>query len=269
MAKKNIPAEDQKQFQKLSTCVYRALGDIQESEARYEQFLQWAIKGAEDLYYDVDAYVKTVELEIEPHKVIILPKDCLKVSKLGIRCGNEVHIFTVDHNLPNLFNEDDDGNKVAQKDCEESWANIPYDNEYGYYLYNFTNINGESPGRLFGRRFKDNGLGYYKVNDCEIILNPRMDMPQGQKIYLEYIANAINITEDTYIHPFAKEMIVQRIHWERMKNFPERFSQVSIDRAEDYYNQQVDKVLMRMAEWSIDDVKEASLAGYQLGPQTL
>lgn len=260
--KKNNP------YNTLGTCVFNAIEDIQGHENLFLHFLHFGIKAYRDYMYHIDQEVKTVEITLNQAKKAELPDDYLKWTKVGIRQGDMIYTFIRDEDLPNIFDTDSDGNET-QHDVVAAWQDIAYDDSQYYTFYNYRGTRLEDEGRLFGRKFLDNHHGYFKINDCEIQINPRVNLSSTQKLYLEYIGDGLDPNKDTFVHPFAHELISLRIHWENMKNNPRLYSRGAILDAKENYYEELAKVNTRFTEWDLEEIKDSLYKGYSLTPNTI
>lgn len=255
-------------YNTLGTCVFNAIENIQGHKNLFRHFLHYAIQGYRDYMFDINQEVRTVELTLLPSKKVELPDDYLKWTKVGRRRGDMIEIWINDEHLPNIHDLDSNGNEKPHT-AVYSWKDVPIVDGVLYNLYNYQGGGYQDPGRMFGKKVLDNHVGYFKVSDCDIQFNPRLEIPPNQKIYLEYVADGLDPFEDTYVHPFAQRLIDLYIIKEHRANNPKIFSDASIQRAENRYMEEYEVVVSRLTEWDIDSIKEASLQGYSLTPNTL
>lgn len=259
---------NKKTYRTISSLVDDALMDVQEGASRKLQFTRWALKYAEEVYFDhVQSEVKTVKITMKPWKAIELPDDCVDWISVGIQCGEVVKTFVRDKYIALLHDEDENGQKVANEPCD-SWDNledVPVEVGSMFPFYNLTHL-GEDPGKLFGLRVKDNGLGYVQENTngdiCE--LQFAGDIPANSKIYLQYKGTPINPCSETLIHPFFSEYVVAGIHVERC-----RFSKdkSGLGDAKEELNRQWYRMLDLKWDLTDEDITEILRSGYGLYPK--
>jgi hypothetical protein len=233
--------------------------DLGEGDHRKEQYLRHAISEAERWKMDMSREVKTVKLVMTDWKAIELPSDCIDWIKVGIQDGDVIKAF-VNKNDIAIINELDDNNVKILNDPPVSMGTVDVSVEF----CNYSDDLGNS-GKLFGQLTKDNGLGYFTVNrneDCDEI-QLRTSVAAGTDVYLEYLADSWNPNSQTVIHPYAVELITLGIHYRRLK-FGKTESPTMITIAKRDYQEEYNRVIDRMWDYSTEDIIEVMNNGYML-----
>ncbi len=243
-----------KKWKKVSEAVFAALMDLGETDARFEQFLHWALEGAREWHNDLAKEVKTTSLSMTPHKSIVLPDDYVDWVKVGIKCGNVIKTFTHDHNI-SLEHDCEDGKKTANKDCENVnlWDLEVTGNSYLFHNYQGADNGVDTP--IYGLAYKDNGLGYFTEHRNTGEIQFRSIVPSNSKIYLEYISDGWDPNEETLINPLAFQLIVKYIHWKNKLHNP-NIPRSHVQEAKDEYWEEFSRVSWRMFDLTVEDVQE-------------
>jgi hypothetical protein len=160
---------------------------------------------------------------------------------------------------------DDDGVKIANEDTDLD--ELPVEETSVIPFFNYTHL-GEDPGRLFGLKLKDNGLGYFTENrnkdSCEIQFKGKI--PTDTKIYLQYLTNGMNACGETMVHPYFYEYIVSGVHVERIRHGG-RTEAWRLADAKEEFDRQYLLTLDYTWEWSVEDIVELMKSGYGLYPK--
>lgn len=255
----------------LDQIVRSALADDgEQSLHKYQRYLHFAFEGAKDFFLDSAQDVKTVMLTMNNIKQVELPVDYVDWVKVGIRCGDVIKTFGVQDNLPLLHNKDDCDNPVPFDSCGCDVNTLPTDYGVlgGYKFFNFTNQYGEIIGGLFGVGGGYTDRGYFTVirNQGDHGLIQFNSEVNDTEIYLEYITNGFNPTEETVINSLAEKAIKFYIHWrvEQHKNGPASGNAQAWEFQ--YYNE-LRKVRRRMCDLTPKGILELSRKYYMLSPK--
>lgn len=249
----------------LDQCVRDYCMNLGVGLERYEQFLKWAIDAYRKLKFDAIQEVKTVELPLTAWKAMEIPEDCVTWVMIGIRINGQVRVFTNHDGLALYYNdEDSDGFPDPQTLENDPVINSELVDEIPYYFNNINN-NGEDTGQLYGLTIKDNGVGYYKINTerKEIQFNPSINA--NQKIYFEYITDALDPCGETSLPLIAAEYIEEYINWKRVKYSRAASAgdkrEAKQDLKEAWYT-----VSDRILKIGVEEVLEAARNAYHLSP---
>jgi len=239
--------------------------DLGEGSHRKEQYLHWILKEISRWKTDLSKEVKTIKIELTPWKAIELPSDCVDWCKLGIQDGNVIKTFVHRKDIAIIHEVNGNNIKINNEDPQS----LPDTDPSAIYVFNNYLIPGQSPGKLFGLGFKDNGLGYFTENrneeSNEIQFRTKVDA--GTPIYLEYISNGWNPTAQTVIHPNAEELVSLGAHYRRLKFDKIRNKNISPDdvrNAKMDYMAEYDRVIDRMWDYSVADLTEKLSEAYML-----
>lgn len=242
--------------------------DLGEGAHRKEQYLHWLIKEAEKWKSDMAREIKTVELTMTPWKSVVLPSDCIRWGKLGIQDGDVLKVFVNRNDIATIHQIN--SNNIKQPNADPvSITSLQLDpSNITYPFFNYTS-SGENPGKLFGFAVKDNGFGYFTVNKNEDTdeIQFRTKVASTSKIVLEYLADSWNPTSQTLIHPLASELIVLGAHYRRLKFDRTRNKNISFDdvrTAKQDRNEEYDRVIDRMWDYTIEDILEVTNKSYTL-----
>jgi len=248
-------------FVPLSEVVWSALMDIEESEARFEQFLHWAIKGYRELNTEGHFGVRHKELSMTDYKAICLPDDCIDWTVIGIQRGSEIRAFTKNINMPlnfQVLNERNQLDPILNAELSET----------GYYFYGSYTLKGEDPGQQFGLMLKNNSAGYYREDFDErvIYLRPN-EFKTNCRVYIEYISDCSDYNGVIMVHTNAMPVIEAYIHWKdaHFSSNPNKVRMTAIRK--EVYDDEYQKYVAKMADWSIEDIEEVLFDSYSLTPK--
>jgi hypothetical protein len=258
-----------KTYKTITQCVSEALMDEQESDVKREQYTRFALKYFDEINFKKGTDIKTVPLTMKPWKAIELPADCIDWITIGIQCGEDIKTLVKDvYEVALLHELDGNGVKLPNEPCPdyfplESWPT----SETQVPLFNLTHL-GEDPGKLFGLKVHNNGLGYFTENRNKDIaeIQLRGQIPSGTIIYLQYLSSGINPTGETLVHPYYKEWIIAGIHVERIRH-GNKAEMWRLADAKEEFNRQHLLVQDYTWEWSAEDIMEILRSGYGLYPK--
>lgn len=176
---------------------------------RYQQYLQWAIRGVKEIGKWTGINVKTKVLPVS-NREAALPEDYLRYLKIGIcvEIGGVKKIMTLGLN-DNLCK----GRSV--NDCGENFDNVVQSvstgtTDYGtdYYYNAYGGMYGYTGG------FAAN---YYTIDEeyNRILLASDID---GDEVILEYISTGIGLDGQTFVKEIAIETLIAWIHWKRVEH---------------------------------------------------
>lgn len=241
--------------------------DLGEGGHRKEQYFRYAIAEAERWKMDMAREVKSVQLSLTPWKSIELPSDCIDWIQIGVQDGDVIKTFVHKNDIATTFETNSNGTNIENPE-PTSIKELNLDNTgLAYPFYNYYNT-WENPGKLFGLSVKDNGFGYFAENrneDSTEIQFRSSAIDSTAKIYLMYLADGWNPTTQTLIHPYAVELITLGIHYRRLK-FDPTVSRALSQEAKRDYQEEYNRVIDRMWDYTTEDIIEAMSAGYMLAP---
>lgn len=255
MANKVKPA-----YVPLSEIVWSALMDIGESEARFEQFLHWAIKSYKELNTEGHFGVRHIELTMTDYKAVCLPDDCIDWTLLGVQQGTEIRAFTKRTYQPLNF-------QVLHERGELLPAMNSETSESGYYFYGSYNLKGEHPGQHFGLKIKNNSAGYFREDEEErvIYFNPNA-LIRDCRIYLEYISDCSDYSGVIMVHTNAAPVIEAYIHWKDAHFSSNPNKQRLAPMRKEVFDDEYGKYVAKTSDWSIEDIEEILFDAYSLSP---
>jgi hypothetical protein len=243
--------------------VHAALLDIGEDESRYEQFLHWGLEAVKDFHMDQARSIKTKRIEMTPYKTADLPMDMVDLVNVGIQNADRLYIFRQDSSL--IFRKKADTivpePSIVQPISSLSWVD-------NYYISNYTNDRGEFIGRMFGCLVGNDHEGYYRINeDCtEIQFNADV-VSKDDKVYVEYISDGFDATEETMVDTRASKLIKLYIHWQKAEY--SRSSTAEKERARQLYYNEMAMVQRRMLPFTLEDIREVLERRYTQSPKLI
>lgn len=254
-------ARETDQYGTVMQAAKSALFDIGEDDSRLQQFLHWGLEGARDWRMDMNKSVKTKQLTMTDYKSIVLPKDCVDWSRVGIKSGNIIKTFTKDNNIALHF-DTEDGERLINSNDPDMEANDIWELPVSadpVYFYGY-----DTP--MYGLAYKDNGLGYYREHEESGEIQLRTNLPLSTKIYLEYISDGWDPNAQTLIKPTAFKMIKLYIHWMNLKYKrmagAKHVSANDVFEAKQEYWDEFDRVSWREFDLSLEDIQEAQRQAY-------
>jgi hypothetical protein len=244
----------------LSEVVYSALMDVQETEARFEQYLHWAIKGYQELNTEGHLGVRHKELPISAYKTVALPDDCVDWTLIGIKQGTEIRAFTKNNNMHLDFQRENERGDLPPAMLSEI-------EEKGYYFYGTYNIKGEHPGKHFGLKLKNNSAGYFRENKEERIIELHPNTTQTiTRVYLEYISDCTDYAGVIMVHLNMRPVLEAFIHWKDayFSSNPNKVRLTGL--RQEQYKEEYDKFVAKNNDLTVEDIEEILFDAYSLSP---
>lgn len=230
---------------------------FENSEHSYQVRLRHALKCCQDFMMDSSQEVITRTFAMNDLKQIELPSDFVDIVKLGIQCGDKIKVMGTSDNIALRHDVDGCGNPIAFDNCNCDVNTLPinYTQFGGYYFFNPINDYGEMLGGMFGYGGGYDRKGYYTVirNQTPAVIQFSSEV-NNTNIYIEYISTGFNPTQATVINQYAKELIVEYIHW-KMFFFA---GDPRWKEAKDEFYNEYNKVRHRLMDLSIRDILELS-----------
>jgi hypothetical protein len=226
----------------------------------YVKFLKWGLDCVQELRLDSLQEIKSVDLTTSSLATIPFPVDMVKWTKIGVREGDRVKVFTMNNSI--AF-----GNPV---ECGQEQPNSAYHPSYeintederaalfGYWF------GGYSSGAIFGYGQGVQGDGQFRVD-----LDKRefrfSSQYANRDIILEYVSSGINPSGETLVEESARQAIIEYIHWLR-KERSDKYSLSDKDRSKFLYDEALRKV-QRRALPDIDTIVASVRKGYKQTPK--
>ena len=248
-------------FVPLSEIVYSALMDISETEARYEQFLHWGIKAYKELNTEGHFGVRHKELDINDFNAVKIPEDCIDWTVIGIQEGTEMRAFTKNINMSLNWQT------LDERGVLEPSLNETDESGYSYYFYGTYTLKGEDPGKRFGMKLKNNSAGYYREDRDEGVIYLRENTERAScRVYLEYISDNRNFDGVIMVHSNAQPVIESYIHWKdcHFSSNPNKLRTADMKKL--VYDDEYQKYVAKMSDWSIEDIEEVLFDAYSPTP---
>ena len=244
----------------LDSCIRSALMDIGAGMERYEQFKHWSIEAFRDFHFDMAQEIKTVLLDLTAWKAVDIPDDMVDWVMIGVIVDNQIRVFTHDERI-SLYRPDADNDGVT--DPITTTATPTIQESVPYWFWSNRTSQGQDAGQLYGLTVKDNGVGYYKFNKerREIQFSPAVD--SSQQIYLEYISDGIDPTEETTVNIYAAKLIKLYIHWMRHE-FAKSSNAMEKQRAKDMYDRELFRVQGRLNPLTVSEILDCARDAYRL-----
>jgi hypothetical protein len=231
---------------------------------KYQQRLEWVLRGIKKLNYDTIQSVKTVFVPVNDNHTIDLPLDCITWTRVGIKKGDKIYDLSQKRDGANPIDNYPNGNP---KPDTHTYSYYPYLNYFGFgYTGNFINYrfpDGQNVGRLFGYGGGHNQIGYFKEwkeRNQLILFNVKK---KHKEIYLEYITNGMSPTGETLVDSRAEDFLILWCEYQdRMyKKDPmfQHFKSVA-------YNE-LRLLQQRMTPFTIRDLQDSLRKSFKLAPK--
>lgn len=178
-------------------------------EVDYDYFYNKAVRGLQDLWYDVNGVPKYCSVAPDANGIIDLPKDYMTLIYIGIMNANgELINFGLNHELAFIEGADEDGN--PQRFTQNQTASSAYGSS-GYFNTSHFNRHGENIGRFYGYGGRTS-IGEYNINEQlgKIYLSINA---QSSGIVLAYLSDLSATGDDYLVHPMALEPLLNYLEW--------------------------------------------------------
>jgi hypothetical protein len=252
------------QLLSIEEIVNKVLLDLGESAHLKEKFLSFGVSWFKKWRKDMAREVKKTTLEMTPWKSVVLPNDCVDWIQIGVKNGESFDTFTNKKLNPRDCACDDD-EPIAAEYCPEQGSE-------GLQLNDITEF-GEDPGKLYGLKSKDNGLGYFEPNRIqgsnEIQLSA--SVRSGTPIMLVYLATLLNPDVDLCVHPYAQDAMETFIHWKNLqmkkRAGARNINQEQIDEAKREYDNELCLLAEIRMDLNAETIMELVRDSYMLSPK--
>lgn len=184
-------------------------------EVEYDYIYNKAVRGLQDLWYDVNGVPKYCSATPDTNGIIDLPSDYMTLIYIGvINANGELINFGFNSELAYIEGVDEDGNPQRFTQSENSTA---FYGSTGSLRTSHYNRHGEAIGRFYGYGGRVS-IGEYNINERlgKIYLSTNS---QTSGIVLAYLSDLSADGDDYLVHPMALEPLLNYLEWttQRMK----------------------------------------------------
>ncbi len=255
----------------LSKIVAQFLNSADRSSNEFTRCINLAIRGLENEFnLDICGQFKTVMLDVETNKTVVLPIDYINYSKIGIvnNIGEFVCLKRNDQmsGYHAIYLGED--NRNAGVPVINSFVNPFALNQYPYSSNWWFNYWANGSGfHLYGLDSGTRTIGTYKIEmgDNCILLNPDFAYPQ---ILLEYLCDGYDEGEGDYmVDSRTAEALLAWVRWQAAIDKPNKYNQgtIMMYRAE-YFNEKR-KAKMRVNGFNLAEFNDVIRRGTKLVPK--
>ena len=237
---------------------------------KYQQRLEWVLRGVKKLNYDTLGNIKTTYVDINSNNTVDLPIDCVNMVRVGVKYGDQFYELTkVPQNKTFPINNDNAGNPIKDLHLKPDWINIY--SQYGSLLTAYRFPDGYNLGRVFGYGGGKNGAGYYKewVERNQLVVYGLKE--SVTKLYIEYITNGINLTGETIVNEMAEEFLIRWVEYLKAQyqysNAPTRNSMAFVQELKQTAYFELELLKQRMNPFSIKDFIYATRKSFKQSPK--
>ena len=196
-----------------------------------------------DLNLDLSLCYKTKKIELDCNNIYVLPSDYIDYTR----------IYTID-GFGKKFDLAMNINMANDRDCNGA-LNKSMTMGVSTYAHGDRNI---FRGRRFGLNNQNyNKYGQYKVNEDHIIFSHL----RVCDIYIDYICNDLEITNDTMVHPYLIEPLKQWVRYKMAKDPNLRTLE------EQSYGRKKRKLSRLLNKFSLSELKQAIRFNYTQTPK--
>lgn len=206
----------------LSYAVRLVQNDYGETnQARYQQYLQWAINSFNELRYKVITGIEVEYLTLNKNGIAKLPSDYHDYTKAGVIIKGKVLNLSVNKEITKYIPNPNDPIPCPE-DIKEAISQIGYgipcgDIFDGRMLYEGHYRNGNFVGEMYGYGGGYNENGYFQIDKKRGIIQIN-SIHTGADFILEYISDG-KVSEQTLIdmnaaHVIRKGIIAQRTQFD-------------------------------------------------------
>jgi len=255
----------------IKKIVAQFLNSADRSTHDFARLYNIGVRGLENEFsLDVTGTFKTVLLDVEPNKTVILPCGYINYSKIGIvnQAGEFVTLKRNDQLSQYHATAFTNTSRNAGVPSINSFGAPQGLNLLGYnntYYFNF--YNSGTSYNLYGLDSGTATIGTYKidVNDGVILLNPEFIYPQ---ILLEYLSDGYDEDEDDYtIDSRAAEALLSWIRWQNAIDQPKKFpASVVMMHQKNYFNEKR-KAKVRLNGIHLSELNDIVRRGNKLTPK--
>ncbi len=158
----------------------------------YIQRLKWCVDFMRKLNLEHSFYDRTVVLRLDERKAVKLPDDFQNWNKIGWQKGDRIIAFQQDNSINKNQSYCADNPSATVNTAYDIHTPWPYNNSFTSLNFNNYYFDNGTVGYLQGYGVGYNGLGYFKVNRTDRVIQISSDVPQDFQIYLEYKTNGFN-----------------------------------------------------------------------------
>lgn len=215
---------------------------------KYSLLLVHANTFLEEFNIDTAQELKTVKLEMDSHRKVMLPDDYIDFSKVGIQVGDRVRLLTYNAELAKLPACENEATANIYRPIDADEFGVPFINYRGHELVGY-------------------GKGHYKegfiIDRGLRIIRFGTEINVGN-IYLEYISNQVEVCAETPVNPLAKDALQNWILWHYYLHRKDPI----YPQYEQYYYRAERKMHNRMDPFSIADIQAILEDNYSLLPKS-
>lgn len=238
------------------------LEEGEDSIHKYAKYMSYAVRIFKELNLDVKGSVLSKRLPNTGGLRYGLPKDCVKILRVGICDGGYFKPLGLQPELCVIDVKDDCGNlavyDVNDYDLTESAAI-----EDVYWFENFAH--GEFTGGRYGQKGGQSESGYYRIDYAtgELIV---ASLAEGASVIIEYLSNGINDDGDIFVLPTVEEALIAGVRWLSVRSKPRTSMWQVRDARSEYYNQKR-LARARSTEFNKELALQYARRGYQSAPK--
>jgi hypothetical protein len=237
------------------------------SKHNYARFLHLAIKGLEDLEFDVSAIPVFQEVAVGNNATVPIPSDSLKIIGVHFNAGGRWSSFARDNSLSIAVSDNCGVDSYAgvQNEYLSDWfgqlgiANSTYVTENSTRHWR----NGEPMGGFFNNPEANAYL--FRENDANGTIELSSNAPS--KVIIEYMSYDKSLADGQYwVSPFLEEPIIAYINWTNIRSKPGSNKNL-IDSMQKSYLAAKNKLDDRLTGMTKADFKQAVYFGITLTSQ--
>lgn len=180
---------------------------------KYMMYKSHGIRALKEFHMDITREVKTVALVMDSIKSVELPSDYINWTKVGLQIGDKIKAFIPDNQIALNWSENNCGDKQVNASATDYYNSITEtDLRYPVRFWNITskyNDYGEYAGGDYGYGAGPIRNGF-RINDGRIYFNSDVNTTV---VYLEYISNGFNPSEQSLVPETCEDAIRMYIKW--------------------------------------------------------
>jgi len=197
---------------KLDQIINNAIDEMQLSNHDYFRLWNIAYRGMQEMGLDIFFTVKSVKLPIESNKTVVLPKDFLQWSKVGV-LNSRGEIVQLQYNSNMTTYADAYKDRLSKVEdntmLDWDWTSQYFYNYYGYYYSN--NVYG------YGSNFPK--VGEFKIDNDNNLIVLGVNFTSYDYVMLEYICNP-EPSNDYHLPQVFEQPLIDWIAWKSIANLP-------------------------------------------------
>lgn len=223
---------------------------------KYNVFLKYAIECIKDWNYGSGQSLVTKQFTVDNLGGVPYPVDFVDWSKIGTLNGDEIKVYVVNGNIALIHNDNDCGEPVAN-------GSLP-DEKLQYPFFNYYNGIGTEVLYGFGNQRYSDGSFRLDAENRKIQFGSKL---AGKKIYMEYISTGVDISQETVVNEYAREVVRNYIQWQWYKR-SRNAAQWQVLNAKQDYMDALQKAANRLFQLDVDKVLALTWKQFRLSPKT-